>query len=51
VGVLYVAVVSICFSYVIYRFWEADVARLFTSGTSMASSIEARFTIRERIGS
>ena len=48
--VVYVAVVSICFGYVIYRFWQADVARLFTSGANMASSIEARFTIRERIG-
>ena len=46
----YLAVVLICFSYVIYRFWQADVARLFTSGANMASSIEARFTIRERIG-
>lgn len=46
----YVAVVMACFGYVIYRFWLADVARLFTSGANMASSIEARFTIRERIG-
>ena len=46
----YGVLVVLCFGYVIYRFWLADVARLFTSGANMASSIEARFTIRERIG-
>lgn len=46
----YALVVSLCFAFVIYRFWQADVARLFASGVDMASSMEARFAIRERVG-
>jgi hypothetical protein len=42
--------VSLCFGLVIYRFWQTDVIRLFASGVDMASSIEARFAIRERLG-
>jgi hypothetical protein len=38
------------FAFVIFRFWLADVASLFVSGTDAVSSVEARFTIRERIG-
>jgi hypothetical protein len=48
--VSYVVVVSLCFIYVIYRFWTANVTGLFASGVDMASSIEARFAIRERLG-
>jgi hypothetical protein len=46
----YVIVTLACFAFVIYRFWRADVASLFVSGNDAVSSVEARFTIRERIG-
>ena len=46
----YAIITAACFAFVIYRFWLADVATLFASGVDAASSVEARLTIRERIG-
>ena len=46
----YVTMTAACFGFVIYKFWLADVATLFSSGADAGSSVEARFTIRERIG-
>lgn len=46
----YIVLTLACFAFVIYRFWRADVASLFVSGSDAVSSVEARFTIRERIG-
>ena len=46
----YVTITAACVGFVIYRFWLADVATLFSSGVDAGSSVEARFTIRERIG-
>ena len=46
----YALIVSVCFGYVVYRFWNADVAALFASGADFNASINARFVIRERLG-
>lgn len=46
----YALIVSLCFGYVVYRFWAADVAGLFASGADFDASINARFVIRERLG-
>jgi hypothetical protein len=46
----YVSITAACFGFVIYRYWLADVGTLFSSGVDATSSVEARFTIRERIG-
>lgn len=46
----YAIVAAACFGFVIYRFGLADVAALFASGVDATSSVQARFTIRERIG-
>ena len=46
----YAVITAACFGFVIYRFWLADVATVFASGVDFTSSVEARFTIRERIG-
>jgi hypothetical protein len=46
----YAIIAALCFGFVIYRFWSADVYSLFASGTDFTSSVEARFTIRERLG-
>lgn len=46
----YAIIVFGCLGYVIYEFWAADVPALFISGADPVSSVEARFTIRERLG-
>ena len=46
----YAVLTLACFAFVIYRFWLADVGSLFVSGSDAVSSVEARFTIRARIG-
>ena len=38
------------FGFVIYRFWQADVVTLLSTGVDFKSSVEARFAIRARIG-
>jgi len=38
------------FAFVIGQFWSADVPALFASGADDLASVQARFTIRERIG-
>jgi hypothetical protein len=43
-------IAGVCFGFVIYKFWLADVSALFASGLDAGASVEARFTIRERIG-
>ena len=39
-----------CYAVVLYKFWQADVAALFLSGTDALSSVNARFEIHDRIG-
>ncbi|THF56594.1 hypothetical protein [Ollibium composti] len=46
----YAALTVLCYAFVGYRFWLADVAALFISGTDAVSSVEARFEILDRIG-
>ena len=46
----YAIIAAACFGFVIYRFGLADVSALFASGVDATSSVQARFTIRERIG-
>jgi len=45
----YLLLVLLCYAVVIYSFWQADAFRLFLAGTDFASSVEARFVIRERV--
>jgi len=46
----YLSIAAACVGFVLYRFWVADVANLFASGVDAGSSVQARFTIRDRIG-
>ena len=46
----YLFIVSCCYGFVLYRFWKADVAALFLSGTDAVASVNARFEIHDRIG-
>ncbi|GLS32803.1 hypothetical protein SAMN04488498_1082 [Mesorhizobium albiziae] len=49
-GVEYLVFLSVCYAFVFYQFWQADVAALFLSGTDAVSSVNARFAIHDRIG-
>lgn len=45
----YLALLLLCYAIVLYSFWKADVFNLFLAGGDFASSVEARFIIRERV--
>lgn len=46
----YLLLLFMCYLLVIFAFWRADAFRLFVEGRDFASSVEARFEIRARIG-
>ena len=47
---VYVICVAVLYGYVAYRFWQADIGTLFSTGSDTVSSVEARFEILGRIG-
>lgn len=46
----YLFITGCCYAFMLYRFWQADVAGLFVTGTDEVSSVNARFAIHHRIG-
>ncbi|VVQ05909.1 hypothetical protein PS910_04304 [Pseudomonas fluorescens] len=45
----YLVLLVMAYALVLYSFWHADAFKLFLAGGDFASSIEARFEIRERV--
>lgn len=45
----YLLLLILCYGVVIYSFWQAEAFKLFLEGSDFASSVEARFVIRERV--
>ena len=45
----YLFLLILCYGVVIYSFWQAEAFKLFLAGSDFASSVEARFVIRERV--